>query len=440
MTYYELLECSEFLQDFKLISSISRVDDNTLKIDFSEKITIYASLKRGFSTLFMCDDFKRGKRYQAPFDVALAKRFSNAAVESLEVSQNDRVLNIKAAQKNSYKITISTLVLEFTGKNTNAVILDDCGVVVEALRHIDKDMSYRVVKVGEKLQPLPSYQIKKQPIFISDKKAFLYGVYEKTLSVDLQNLKNSKCAELQKKIAKLNATLNSLESEEELDALAKENAQKASLLLGCRHLLSSYGGKYEFEDVDGEKQTIIFNEKDPQKAIDELFAKSKKLKQRAKSIYMERENLREKSEFSTRLLEAVLNAKSKEEVEILLPKRESKIKKEEQSGSFASFFIDGYKVMVGKNSKGNAELLRTAKKNDIWFHIKDIPSAHAILKTDKSVLPNSVILFCAKLCLSFSGAGGGRYEVDYTQRRNVRVCEGSLVNYTDYKTININKE
>ncbi|MDR1555131.1 MAG: NFACT RNA binding domain-containing protein [Campylobacteraceae bacterium] len=439
MKYYELLECTKFLQKFKFINHISRVEDNTLEIDF-RSLALYANMKRGTSTLFMCDDFQKGKHYKAPFDIVLAKRFSNVFIESLEMGGEDRVLVIKVSQKNSYKIVCSTLLLEFTGKNTNAIILDENEVVVEALRHIDKSVSYRAVKNGEKLAALPKFKIDTNFKPIDDINSFLYKEYEKIQNEGLQSLKNSKVMGLEKKIIKLDLLLKELESEDELETKAKDFNLKATLLLSNRHLLTKDIKEYELEDFDGNIHKIILDESGIQNTIDDFFTKSKKLKQRSKSIYMERKNLSEKIEFLNKLSTMILNAKSKEEVEILLPKSTLKTKDDTQNNAFGIFFVNGHKVMVGKNEKGNIELLKTAKKNDIWFHVKDIPSSHVVLKTDKNSVQGEIITFCAKLCLNFSGVNAGVYEVDYTQRRNVKIIEKAYVNYNDFKTIRIQKE
>ncbi|MDR1285713.1 MAG: NFACT RNA binding domain-containing protein [Campylobacteraceae bacterium] len=439
MKYYELLECAKFLQKFKFIGHISRVEDNTLRIDFNS-LTLYANMQRGASTLFLCDNFQKGKRYQAPFDIVLSKRFSNVSVDSLEVIGEDRVLAIKVSQKNSYKIVRSVLFLEFTGKNTNAIILDENEIVVEALRHIDKNVSYRSIKTGEKLAPLPKYQIDRNFKPIDDVENFLYKEYEKMQGESLQNLKNSKSAALKKKIAKFETLLNNLENEKELKIKARDFNLKATILLSNRHLLISDTKECELKDFEGNNHKIILNENGIQNTIDDFFTKSKRLKQRAKSIHVEKENLSEKVEFLNKLLNTVLSSKSKEEVEILLPKSTPKVKNEVQNSMFGVFFAGGYKIMVGKNEKGNVQLLKTAKKNDIWFHVKDIPSSHVILKTDKSNISDEIIVFCAKLCLNFSGVNAGIYEVDYTQRRNVKVVEKAYVNYVDFKTIKVHKE
>ncbi|MDR0762836.1 MAG: NFACT RNA binding domain-containing protein [Campylobacteraceae bacterium] len=437
MKYYELLKCAEFLQNFKHINSIIRVEDSTLKIDF-QGLAIYASLKKRESSLFMCHRFISAKRYRAPFDTILAKRFTNAAVESLSVSPNDRVLTIKVRQKNSYKMTASTLLLEFTGKNTNAIILNESETVAEALRHIDESVSYRAVKVGEKLAPLPPFNIKEQPTDIYDIKVFLYDSYEKRLDRELESFKAVKSTILQKKIEKFQSLLDGLGSEDELLKKVMQESKKANLLMMHRHSLRDYAGECELKDTDGKSYKITISDK-VQEKIDELFNISKKLKQKAKSLHKERENLTEKLEFTKHLLNALIETKSKEEAAILMPKRSAANKKEGNEEGFSVFFAEGYKVMAGKNERGNEQLLKSAKKNDIWFHIKDIPSSHVILKTDKTaVLPN-VLEFCAKLCVNFSVFGAGVYEVDYTQRRNVKIISGANVTYTNFKTISILK-
>ena len=91
--------------------------------------------------------------------------------------------------------------------------------------------------------------------------------------------------------------------------------------------------------------------------------------------------------------------------------------------------------MLGKNEKGNIELLKEAKKRDIWMHIKDIPSCHVIIRTDKKSVPQSVLDFAGKICVEFSVTKKGTYLVDYTQRHNVSIKDGANVTYVDYKTM-----
>ena len=97
---------------------------------------------------------------------------------------------------------------------------------------------------------------------------------------------------------------------------------------------------------------------------------------------MQRENLKEKLEFLSALKNPVQNCQSLFELEILLPKKSKKEltkKDENELRRYASFYYKEFKICVGKNEKGNIYLLKNTKKNDMWLHIKDVPSSHAFI-------------------------------------------------------------
>jgi predicted ribosome quality control (RQC) complex YloA/Tae2 family protein len=143
--------------------------------------------------MFFKEDFKQAKRYTAPFDVLLGKRFSNAKIESMEVEEGNRIWRIGVLASSSYKALRTTLQLEFTGRNTNAIILDENESVLEALRHIDSNVSFRSVKVGEVLEKLPPKELKEKPFeFEGSIEAYLKASYEKRLHVKLEEIKKQK--------------------------------------------------------------------------------------------------------------------------------------------------------------------------------------------------------------------------------------------------------
>lgn len=442
MKYFELLKVSDYFKQFNHISSIVRVDDNILQIKFDKNKNVYINLRKSNSSIFMCNDFFISKTYQAPFDIALFKRFYKSKIESIEVLKNNRVLKVKVFQESGYKVTNSILLLEFTGRNTNAIILDENGIVIEALRHIDKSVSYRSVKVGEGLLELPDYTIKENIKDIGDVEEFLYQTYQTYQNANLENLKTQKRFALQKKIDKIDSILATLEDKDELLKEADTLSKKASLLLANKYNLNDYDKDITLFDFDGNIINIKIEDEynSIQHAIDSYFQKNKKLKQRAKSLYKEKENLTEKKDLLQRLSLLIKEAKSINEVNILSPKQNLKNKKQKDSDAYLNFFLDDFKIMVGKNEKGNVDLLKLAKKNDIWLHVKDIPSAHVIVKTNKLELPKNVLEFAAKLCVNLSNLNSGDYIVDYTQRGNVKPEIKANVTYTNYKSIKIAKE
>jgi len=437
MKYNELKQIVKYLEQYKSISSIGRVEDTIIKVTFNRDEIVYFDMKKGDSYIFKKRSYKRAKIYNAPFDVVLYKRFGRSSINRVEVVENNRVLRLHVDSNSSYKSQKSVLQFEFTGRNTNAIILDEEEVVLEALRHIDSSVSYRSIKVGEKLEPLPPYEMKKEDEHIDNIEEFLENEYKKRAQIKLNQMKNQKLITLQRKIDKLQKLLNSLDSEEELLQKSEKYSTWGTLVLSNLHIVKAYEKSIKLKDFEGDEVEIIFPKeaRTPSEAGNILFASAKKLKRKAKSLYKERENLEEKIAFLKNMQKVVDRAKDESEINILLPKQKQSKKAKKEQKSYESFFIEGFKVMLGKNEKGNIELLKEAKKRDIWFHIKDTPSSHVIIRTDKANVPQSVLDFAAKICVEFSVTKKGTYLVDYTQRRNVTVKNGANVEYVNYKTM-----
>ncbi|MGC9351711.1 MAG: NFACT RNA binding domain-containing protein, partial [Sulfurovum sp.] len=151
-------------------------------------------------------------------------------------------------------------------------------------------------------------------------------------------------------------------------------------------------------------------------------------------------NLESKKAFYENIYYALEQATTPYELELLVPKRAKSLRKKEKLKEGELFWIEDYKVLVGRNSNENRKLLQLAKANDVWMHVRDIPSSHVIIRTDKQNLPESVLEAAAKLCVDFSVKNPGDYEVDYTKRKFVKVQEGSNVLYNKYDTIHVTKE
>ncbi len=438
------MQIAQYLQGFKRISAIERVDDNILKIIFDRRKALFFDLRRGDSCVFLKDNFKKSKIYKAPFDIVLSKKFTNSNIENISVLKDDRILQIRVVSNSKYKSENSILQLEFTGKNTNAIILDENSIVQEALRHIDISNTYREVRVGVVLKALVKRQkfIPKNSKKIENIENFLENEYLKRAKVKLSSLKKQKIANIQKKIKKFKKILGSLENEENLQTKSEKFAMWAALIFSNIDKIKGYQKEIELDDFEGNKIkiTIPSESRSGAEAGNKLYANAKKLKRKAKSLYIERENLSEKIDFLEKLQNAIENSEDEAEINILLPKQKHSKKAKGVPVSYETFFMEGFKIMLGKNEKGNMELLKIAKKRDIWLHLKDISSTHVIIRTDKQSIPQAVLEFAAKLCVEFSVIQKGAYLVDYTQRRNIKMGEGAHVNYVDYKTISVKKE
>ncbi|SMC08523.1 NFACT RNA binding domain-containing protein [Nitratiruptor tergarcus] len=433
MKYKELRAIVEYLQQFRHLNDIARVDDNVLRAVFDKK-EIFFDLNRSKNLIYMRDDFVKTKFYNAPFDKVLAKRCKKSSIEKIELDNDDKIIRIYCKKRGSYKEESAILQLEFTGRHANVIILDEKGHVLEALHH---DF-HRDIRPGKPLYPLtPPKKLDKSEFNIFDIEEYLYNIYNQELEKRLNILKSAKLLQINKQKDKLQKLLDSLEREEELLAQADAEEQKGQIVLANLHQIKPYQEEFEGEDFEGNpiKFTLPAEAKTPAMMSDIFFKRAKKLRQKAANIHIQRENLQEKIAFLDKKANLVRNAKRVEDIELLFSKSAKKEAKKDKN--YERYNIAGYDVYIGKNKRGNVELLKKAKASDIWLHLKDLPSAHVIIATNKQNVPQDVLEQAAKLCASFSVEHPGSYKVDYTQRRNVKPKEGANVEYVKYKTLSV---
>ncbi len=96
----------------------------------------------------------------------------------------------------------------------------------------------------------------------------------------------------------------------------------------------------------------------------------------------------------------------------------------------------GYHYYVGKNNSQNEQLtLKFATGNDWWFHAKEAPGSHVIVKVQEGELPDACFERAAALAAYYSSAReGSKVEVDYLQRKNIKKPNGSPLGFVIYYT------
>ncbi|QKJ27964.1 putative ribosome quality control (RQC) complex component, YloA/Tae2 family [Aliarcobacter cibarius] len=438
MKYFLLKAVCEYLKENAcIIKFIKRIDNNIIIIEFNNKNIIYFDLSKSNAKIFKTKQQITSKKdFNAPFDVVLQKKFTNSKIENIELYNDDKIINIKVSSSSSYKKEVAILQLEFTGKYTNIIILDENRVILEALRHIDEYSSFRVVKVGVKLEEIPKKDFVPKIEKIDDIENYLYKIYEDIEKENLESVKKQKILKVDRNIKKLENILKSLPKKEELEIESNDTYTKANILIANLHNIKPYQKIIQIENYDGNHIEIeLENMQNPSKYTNELFKKAKRLKQKAHNICIEEDNLKDKLEFAKRLRINIENSNSIDECEFLYPKKERNQTKTKKEKNYESFFYEGYKIMLGSNERENIYLLENSKASDFWFHLKDRPSCHVIVQNSKKELPPSVVQKAATLCVNFSIEGGGVFEVDYTQRRNVKIQHGANVLYNPYNTI-----
>jgi len=157
--------------------------------------------------------------------------------------------------------------------------------------------------------------------------------------------------------------------------------------------------------------------------------------------------------FETLLLQiATANIKDvyeiKEELEAAgyLRRRQSKKRKTSQKPNIEKYLSpDGVEIYLGKNNLQNDYLThKFGRRNEWWFHAKDMPGSHVLVRSDIENLSEDTIRAAAQLASYFSkGRDSSSVPVDYTRVRNVKKVPAAhlgFVTYENQKTIYIDPD
>ena len=117
------------------------------------------------------------------------------------------------------------------------------------------------------------------------------------------------------------------------------------------------------------------------------------------------------------------------------PQSGKKAKREKKAKPLHYMSSDGFDIFVGKNNAQNDELtLRFAAQDDIWFHTKNIPGSHVILRAQNGQVSDTALEEAAHLAAYYSRArSGSLVPVDYCPRRQVKKPGGAKPGFVIYE-------
>ena len=280
-----------------------------------------------------------------------------------------------------------------------------------------------------------------------------YIDYEHT-TTSYMLLKNRLESFLEKKLKKLNKILSlikkDIEDSETMESIKEKGDILASVLYNVKKGMNSVKA-YDFynnKEIEIELDSLI----SPKENLDRIYKKYNKVKRGLTNAIRRDKEIREEISYieSTLLfIESSTDVSSLREIEeeliklnyikSLHNKKKTKLKKEVKYG-----LIEGedYLILYGRNNLENDNLtFKISEKNDYWFHVKDIPSSHIILKTTK--LTDELIVKAAQVSAYYSKANlGEKVTVDYTLRKNVSKPNGAkpgFVIYVSQKSVVVEK-
>lgn len=197
------------------------------------------------------------------------------------------------------------------------------------------------------------------------------------------------------------------------------------------------------------------NRKDAWQNIELKYKQSKKLKRANEMLKLSIPEIKSEIEYLHGILlqiESVENHQELQEIREELYNQDyiktanKKNKKKDRPSLPLSYITNsGSTILVGKNNKQNEKItLRESSKEDLFFHIKDLPGSHVILKNDSNVFNQADIESAAYLAAKNSKYSEEKYiDVDYTKIKYVFKQKGSkpgMVHYTNFNTIRVNLE
>jgi predicted ribosome quality control (RQC) complex YloA/Tae2 family protein len=441
MKYTQIKAVAETVNRHRHIRKARRVENNTIEINVGEEESFFFDMTRGRSTVYKAPSRRPGQDFNAPFDILLHQLLSQSIILKTQVPIGERILRLEVTPRSHYKNRRVILQLEFTGRHANAILMDEQERVIEALRHIDSDRSYRTVRPGVVLRPLPPRPQPPGGDILEKPEIFLYENYRKMLAEKMKNMKSRKRTLIIKKRGRILNLLKKLPDEKKLLAEAGLEQKRGNIILASLHRIRPYDKSLQTYDFDGNPIGIPLPMNIARNRLgDYFFNKARRARSRAAHVHIERENLEQKLQFYDNILKALDKARDPYELELLVPKQGRSKQKKEKLKNGELYWIEGYKIYVGRNARENRKLLESARSNDIWMHVRDLPGSHVFIRTDRRNLPESVLRSAAKLCVDFSTGHPGNYAVDYTRRKFVKIREGSHVEYDKFKTIHILKE
>lgn len=116
--------------------------------------------------------------------------------------------------------------------------------------------------------------------------------------------------------------------------------------------------------------------------------------------------------------------------------------KREQSKPLHYISTDGFHMYVGKNNLQNDHLtFKVAAAKDLWFHAKEMPGSHVIVKLEGAEdVPDTTYEEAARLAAFYStGKTSPKVEIDYTRRGNLKkpakATPGYVIYHTNYSMV-----
>lgn len=80
-----------------------------------------------------------------------------------------------------------------------------------------------------------------------------------------------------------------------------------------------------------------------------------------------------------------------------------------------------YSILIGKNAKGNEDIIKISHQESLWMHLNNTPSAHIILVNEGDMIPKRYINQVASMLFEYTKNIPKNSNVIYTKVKNVKL-------------------
>lgn len=224
---------------------------------------------------------------------------------------------------------------------------------------------------------------------------------------------------------------------------APKDQLKGDLLLAYAHSLRRGSKEFATQDWEGKPVTIAL---DPRMSVhenaDRYYNKAKKKRRALEVLGTQIQLAQDEIEQWDDLIYAAQSSENRtdlEQVRRSMPSSVQKGKKKAVPQAPTSgprrFLHDDFLILVGRNPAQNDKLsLKTAAKEDIWFHVRQGAGSHVIIKTSGRQVGEQTMEAAAWLAASFSQSSeSSAVEVVTTRARFLKKPKGAPLGKVIYR-------
>ncbi len=406
------------------------------------------------------------------FCMLLRKYLQNSKIAKVNQLEGERILELFFETYNEIgdKIYLC-LAIELMGKYSNIILYNtDTNMILGCAHNVGADKSQVREVYGQIPYTYPPEHSSKY--FIEERYAFLFNYLRKKASSHCEQseaiqsfilygninslidnyyatltnrakfkaLKSEYLALTNQKLKKCQKSLNEMYSQLKRSENYDKYRLYGDLLMANLYNLKDFSSEAKVFDYENEQGITISlkNTKTVKENANEYYKKYSKGKTAGIKLGELIEENRQTKEYFESVLYSIEIAKNIEELnEIELaeysPNEGSSKAMSSGEGITCIKKDDQTRIYIGKNNKQNDYIIsKLASDEDLWFHTKDCPGSHVLLKTQNPT--DKLILQCAKLAKENSqGKNSSKIGVIYTKRKYLRKPPKANLGYVTYK-------